>query len=344
MGLPRIEIDLAKVEHNTRSVASICATTSVEVAAVTKATRGDPQVARAMLRGGAALLADSRVENIRRMKEAGIDAPVLLLRSPQPSMAEDVVQWADQSLNSELGTVRALGRAAVEVGRPHDVVLMVDMGDRREGVMPEELPSLAEAVASVEGTRLTGIGTNLACYGGIVPTREKMERLVELVKDVEDRSGIHIRTVSGGNSANIPMQMSEGHPPGVNQLRIGEGILLGLETVGRTPIPGTHQDAFRVIGELVEVQEKPSLPDGKVSQDAFGHTPDIKDRGTITEGILALGRQDVDPDSLDPVSGHVTVLGASSDHLILDLGGTKASPGDEVSFVPGYGSLLQAMT
>lgn len=210
--------------------------------------------------------------------------------------------------------------------------------------MPEELPALAEESASVDGIGLLGIGTNLACYGGVIPTREKMEGLIELAHAVEERTGEGVHTVSAGNSANIPLQLSEGHPPGVNQLRIGEGILLGLETVDRTPIPGTYQDAFQVVGELVEVQRKPSLPEGDVSQDAFGHTPDIEDRGTITEGILALGRQDVDPDSLAPVSDHVSVLGASSDHLILDLGGLDTSPGDEVKFVPGYGSLLRAMT
>jgi predicted amino acid racemase len=297
-----------------------------------------------MLAGGAAILADSRVENIRRLKEAGVRAPVLLLRSPQPSMAEEVVRWADQSLNSELDTIRALGRAAGSAGRSHGVVIMVDMGDRREGVLPEELPALAEESASVDGIGLLGIGTNLACYGGVVPTREKMEDLIELVHAVEERTGGEVHTVSAGNSANIPLQLAEGHPPGVNQLRIGEGILLGLETVDRTPIPGTYQEAFRVVGELVEVRRKPSLPDGEVSQDAFGHTPDIEDRGTITEGILAVGRQDVDPGSLAPVSDQVSVLGASSDHLILDLGGLEARPGDEVTFVPGYGSLLQAMT
>jgi predicted amino acid racemase len=339
-----MEIDLAKVEENTRAVAAICARTGIEVAAVTKAACGDPKVAGAMLAGGAAILADSRVENIKRLKMAGVRAPALLLRSPQPSRAEEVVEWADQSLNSELDTIRALGRAAVSAGRSHGVVIMVDMGDRREGVMPEELPELAEESASVEGIGLLGIGTNLACYGGVVPTREKMEGLVQLAHAVEDRTGGKVHTVSAGNSANIPLQMAEGHPRGVNQLRIGEGILLGLETVDRTPIPGTHQDAFQVVGELVEVQRKPSLPDGRMSQDAFGHTPDIEDRGTITEGILAVGRQDVVPDSLAPVSDQVSVLGASSDHLILDLGGTKARPGDQVSFVPGYGSLLQAMT
>jgi predicted amino acid racemase len=342
--LPRIEIDLAKVEHNARTIADICARSGIQVAGVTKVTCGDPRVARAMLDGGVGILADSRIENIRRMKQARLDSEMLLLRSPQPSMARSVVRWAELSLNSELETVRELGKEASRLNREHGVILMVDLGDRREGVMPEEIDQLARGVAKVRGVRLEGIGTNLACFGGVIPTREKMERLVRIARELEDQLGSDLRTVSGGNSANIPLQLDGGHPPGVNQLRIGEGIMLGLETVGRTPIPGTHQDAFKVVGELVEVRRKPSVPDGEVGQDAFGHTPEIVNRGTITEGILALGRQDVDPDGLEPTSRRVDVLGASSDHLILDMGNGTPSVGETASFLPSYSSLLRAMT
>jgi predicted amino acid racemase len=290
------------------------------------------------------LLGDSRVANLRRLRSSGIEGPLLLLRSPRPSAVDDVVRWADISLNSELDTVRALGKAAVETGVEHGVVLMVDLGDRREGMMPSEVLDIARGVHAMEGVRLDGLGTNLACFAGVVPTWGKMERLVGLAREVEGDLGVTLPIVSGGNSANIPLQMAEGHPEGVNHLRIGEAILLGLETVGRTPIPGTHQDAFVIEGELVEARPKPSTPDGRVGQDAFGHVPEVEDRGIIRAGLVALGRQDVDPDSLVPLDGGVRVLGASSDHLVLDLGGSEASAGDVVRLLPGYGSLLRAMT
>ena len=65
--------------------------------------------------------------------------------------------------------------------------------------------------------------------------------------------------------------------------------------------------------------------------------------GTVRQGILALGRQDVDPDGLVPPPG-VTVLGMSSDHLVVDLGDHDAAVGDEVVLGVGYGGLLRAMT
>jgi predicted amino acid racemase len=316
----------------------------MSVVGVTKATCGDPAVGRAMLAGGVAMLGDSRVGNLRRLRRSGIEGPLLLLRSPRPSAVDDVVRWADISLNSEPGTVRALGTAALEAGVEHGVVLMVDLGDRREGVLPSEVVDIAREVHATEGVRLEGVGTNLACFAGVVPTSDKMERLVGLAREVEGDLGVKLSIVSGGNSANVPLQMTEGHPEGVNNLRIGEAILLGLETVTRTPIPGTHQDAFVIEGELVEARPKPSAPDGVVGQDAFGHVREVEDRGIIRAGLVALGRQDVDPDSLAPLDAGVRVLGASSDHLVVDLGGIEAGVGDLVRFLPGYGSLLRAMT
>lgn len=339
---PRIAIDLDKVERNARAIVGLC--DGISVVGVTKATCGDPAVARAMLDGGVAMLGDSRTDNLRRLRAGGIEGPLLLLRSPRPSAVDDVVRWADISLNSELETVHGLGRAAVEAGVEHGVVVMVDLGDRREGVMPSEVAGVTREVHATEGVRLDGVGTNLACFAGVVPTREKMDRLVSIAREVEDDLGVRLPIVSGGNSANVPLQMAEGHPAGVNHLRIGEAILLGLETVGRTPIPGTHQDAFVIEGELVEARPKPSAPDGVVGQDAFGHVPEMEDRGIIRAGLVALGRQDVDPDTLSPLDGSVRVLGASSDHLVVDLGGLEAGVGDVVRLLPGYGSLLRAMT
>jgi len=220
---------------------------------------------------------------------------------------------------------------------------MIDMGDRREGVLPEEAEDLLRRITIVEGIRLEGIGTNLACYGGIVPDLEKMEELASMAEDLEEKIGMNLLMVSGGNSANIPLMMEQGHPSRINHIRIGEGILLGLETVGRTPIPGARQDAFSIEGELVEVVSKPSMPEGNTGQDAFGSIPHIDDRGIIREGLLALGRQDIDPSSLYPEQDGVNVLGTSSDYMVLDIPESMCT-GDIVSFTPGYGSLLQAMT
>ena len=339
--MPKISIDLQKIKENTRVLSNIFP--SMKLAGVTKGVCGDPHVAKAMMDGGAQQIADSRIINIKRMKQSGIDTHFLLLRSPMISMAGDVVRWADSSLVSDIDTIRSLGNAAVEQKKEHGIIVMIDLGDRREGVLPENVNNTVEKIIDVKGAFIEGIGTNLACYGGVIPTMEKMQKLSNVANELEEKFGFSLSVVSGGNSANIPLMMEKGHPERVNHMRLGESILLGVETVGRTPIPGASQDAFTVYGELVEVQRKPSVPDGKIGQDAFGGVPEFEDRGIINMGLLALGRQDMDPESLHPLEENIRILGANSDYTILELpAGKKTS--EKLGFRPGYGTLLQAMT
>jgi predicted amino acid racemase len=189
-----------------------------------------------------------------------------------------------------------------------------------------------------------GLGMNLACLSGVVPTREKMREFETLVEDLERRLNIRFEVVGGGNSANIPI-LSAGERAGrTNNLRVGEGILLGLETVNRTPIPGTRQDAFTLEAELIEVKEKPTMPGGETSQNAFGETPEFEDRGVVTRGIVAVGRQDVIVEGLTPGDPGVTIIGSSSDHVVLEMGGGEHNVGDVVRFGVDYGALVHLCT
>ncbi|MEA2054183.1 MAG: alanine/ornithine racemase family PLP-dependent enzyme [Candidatus Thermoplasmatota archaeon] len=343
--LPRIEIDLSKIRRNAEVIAEICHSSGINIAGVTKGVCGDQWIAQAMLQGGVSQLADSRISNIRRMKEAGLNTEFMLLRIPRPSRVWEVVKFADISLNSEIETLRLLGKAARMQDSEHRVILMVDLGDRREGIPGKKLYRLVEETLEIRDIRLAGIGTNLACFGGVIPTWDKMKELAAIAQQVEKEFNITLPLVSGGNSANICTLMEEGHPEKINHLRIGEGILLGLETVNRRPIPGTFQDAFRIWAEVIELQPKPSVPSGKVSQDAFGQIPKFEDKGIIAHGLVALGRQDVVPNMLIPENGRIVIMGASSDHLIVDFTqDNSVKVGDAISFLPGYSSLLQAMT
>ena len=341
---PRLVIDLAKLEQNARTVCELARKVDIDIYGVTKAACGDPEVARAMLRGGVVGLADSRIENIRRMRDAGIESSFMLLRTPMLSDVGSVVEHADISLNSEMKVIRALSKAAERIGKKHSVVLMAEMGDLREGMTVGELWKAVVEVMELPGLELTGLGTNLACFGGVVPTEEKMHGFGLLVRRLEKEHSMEFDIVSGGNSANIPLLLSGADHGRTNNLRIGEGILLGLETVNRTPIPGTFQDAFMLEAELIEVKEKPSVPDGEISQNAFGETPVFEDRGKIIRGIAAIGRQDVIVEGPRPLDGNVSILGSSSDHVILHLEDPRYRVGSIVSFMPTYGALVAIFT
>jgi predicted amino acid racemase len=251
------------------------------------------------------------------------------------------------SLNSDVKVLEALSNAARELGVRHQVILMVEMGDLREGIPWNNVEMTVEKVLSMAGLGLSGIGTNLACYAGVVPTLEKMGNFTSLVQRIEEKHNIHLPNVSGGNSGNIPLLVTDNaslKDSRVNNLRIGEGILLGLETVERTSIPGTNQDVFTIEAEIIEINHKPSVPDGIVSQNAYGETPKFEDIGMIRRGVAAIGRQDVLVEDLTPLDDGVRTMGSSSDHMVLRLENKDLETGGRVRFRPGYGALVQAFT
>lgn len=339
-----LTIDLNKLEHNARLVCEAAKTQGVTVYGVTKVLCGLAQVANAFKRAGVDAIADSRLENIASMRDAGVAGPFVLLRLPTIGLADEVVRLCDISLNSEIPTIEALGRAAYNLGVTHQVIVMVDVGDLREGVWPEDFGSLIDACKNLPGIEVVGLGTNLACYGGVVPDDHNMALLRGLACEAEKVLGRKL-IVSGGNSSSLSLLFEGNLPTGINNLRLGEGIILGRETIDRKPLPGAHLNACVVSAEVIELKVKPSVPQGTIGQDAFGNVPVFSDRGWRKRAILSIGRQDTVPDGLTPLFPGAEVLGASSDHLILDVTDSpQLRVGDTVSFIPGYGALLAAAT
>lgn len=343
MSAPRLDIDLEKIEHDARILVSRLATRGIQVTGVTKATLGSPDVARAMLRAGVPGLGDSRIENIERMRRAGIAAPMTLLRSPMMSQAERVVAHADVSFNTELDVISELSRAAKASGRDHAVVLMVELGDLREGILPGDLETTARKAVRFPNIHLKGIGTNLACRSGVVPDDRNMAELSGLAESLEAALGSSLEIVSGGNSGSLGWALGESDAGRIDDLRLGESILLGCEPLHRQPIDGLHDDSITLVAEVIESKVKPSRPWGELAQAAFGDTAPPADRGDILQTILAVGRQDVEPEGLRPPPG-MQVLAASSDHLIVDAGDSPLPVGAEVRFRLNYSALVRAMT
>ena len=343
MTTPRIDINIAKIAHNAKELKELYGSKGVGVIGVTKVVCGDPNIADALLKSGISVLADSRIANIRRMRDAGIQAQFVLLRTSIPSQIEDVVRYTDISLNSELSVIKALSKSAVKQDTTHKLILMVELGDLREGIMPSDLEDTVRAVMEMDGIEIVGIGTNLACLGGIKPDEEKMGYLSSITRDVEERFGLTLEFVSGGNSANYSWFISTENIGRINNLRLGESIYLGCETLYRKPIPGLFTDAFTLLTEVIESKIKPSVPYGEVCQDAFGNVPEFQDRGQIRRAILGVGLQDVLVSGLTPRS-NIDILGTSSDHIIVNAKQIDLKVGNEVEFDLNYGALLSVMT
>jgi ornithine racemase len=344
--LPRIEIALSQIRHNAQVLSNLYGQKGISLMGVSKAVLGDPAIALAMIQGGVKFIADSRLENIQKMRNAGISTQFVLLRTAL-SQAESVIRDVDISLNTEIETIEELARHAKSHNKIHKIILMVELGDLREGILPCDLSQIVKAILGLSNIKIIGIGCNLACYGGIKPNNQKMYELSELTNAIEREFQINLEIISGGNSANHEWYESAHKVGRVNNLRIGESILLGCETVNRQVIPGLYTNAFKLIAEVIESKEKPSLPYGEICQDAFGNVPSFCDRGIRRRAIIALGRQDVLISGLKPIqdlSQDIEILGSSSDHVVLDSRNYILKVGSEVKFNLDYGALLAAMT
>jgi len=340
---PRIEIDLGKIAHNAKTLNKLYGSKGISITGVTKVVCGNPKIADVLVKSGISILADSRIDNIRKMRKAGIQAQFILQRTPIPSQTELVVRYTDVSLNTELSVIKGLSRSAVKQGITHKIILMVELGDLREGLLPSDLENTVKEIIILKGIEFIGVGTNLACFGGIEPDEEKMEYLSTIVKNIEEKFGLTLEFVSGGNSANYSWFISTKDIGKINNLRLGESIFLGCETLYRKHIPNLFTDAFTLITEVIESKIKPSVPYGNVHQDAFGNTPKFQDRGQIRRAILGVGLQDVLVSGLTPMLD-IDILGASSDHIIVDAKQIELNVGNGVSFNLNYGALLSSMT
>ena len=340
--LPRLEISLSKIRENTKTLSKLYGVKGMSLMGVSKVVLGDPQVVQAMVDGGVAFIADSRIENIIKMKKEGIKSKFVLLRTTK-SDAKSIVENVDISLNTEIEILKEISFQAKALGVFHKVIIMVDVGDLREGVMPEDLIQFIKKVLKIPRIKIIGIGCNLACFGGIKPDENNMNRIDQLARDVERQYNIRLRIISGGNSANYNWFQSVQKVGVINNIRLGESIFLGLESIQRKKIPDLHTDIFRLFGEVIELKKKPSVPEGELTQDGFGNIPVFVDRGISWRAIVALGRQDVEISKLQTID-KMEILGASSDHIILNPLEHTLKVGDEVGFKLNYSNLLRVMT
>lgn len=343
MKLPALTIDIKKIEHNTRTIVKMCDKVGIKVAAVTKLYCANPTIAEASVRGGVDMLADSRIENLKRLKSLNI--PKMMLRLPMISQVEDVVEYADISLNSEYKTIKALSEEAMKKDKVHKVILMIDLGDLREGLFREKAVETVGKILDLKGVELIGIGTNLTCYGGVLPSTKNLGLLNDIALGIEEKYNIQLEIVSGGNSSSFPLVRSGEIPDKINHLRFGETILFGTECTN-IRIDGTYSDVFKFHAEIIEIQEKPSIPIGEIGLDAFGETPTFIDRGIRKRALLGIGRQDIIISNIKPIDKDIIIIGGSSDHLIVDISDSENEHdiGDVLEFDTHYTAVLQAMT
>lgn len=345
---PRLVIDLNKVQNNLdKTIEMVKNKAKCSLMIVTKGYCADEEIYKLLDASNIDYLADSRIQNLKKYVESKKEK--VLLRLPMGSEADEVVKYADISLNSEISTIRKLDEAAGKQNKTHKIVLMIDLGDLREGIFfnnEEEIYSTVEETLKLKNVKLAGVGVNLTCYGAVIPNRDNLSQLIDIAGKIEEKYNLEFEIISGGNSSSLHLIDKKELPEGITNLRVGEAFLLGGETAYSQPLDGFYDDVFVLEAEIIELKEKQSVPIGETGVDAFGNKPVYEDRGIIKRAIIAVGRQDVDPDNLHPIDSKIDILGASSDHLIMDM--TKSDKeykvGDIVQFKLAYSSLLRSTT
>ncbi|MCP9889300.1 alanine/ornithine racemase family PLP-dependent enzyme [Cyanobium sp. ATX 6A2] len=346
MRAPRLEIHLEHLRHNACTLVNRLARQGISVTGVSKATLGLPEIVRTWVAAGVQSIGESRIETIEALNRSGLAVPMLLIRSPMLSQVDRVVAHAAISCNSEPVVLKALAAAAARQGLRHGVLLMVELGDLREGILAADLEAIVQLTLALPSLLLVGIGTNLGCQYGVAPEASNMAELSALATALEGRFGIRLEWCSGGNSANLPWLAGGGHPGRINHLRLGEALLLGREPLTRTAIPGLYTDAITLVAEVIEAKRKPTLPWGSRQRTSFstGSAAPLPepDQPVAMRALLALGEQDADPAGLSAAG--ITIQGASSDHLVVGGPAIALEVGDEQRFAISYSSLLRAMT
>ncbi len=344
---PVLDINLDKISANARIINEICQKNGITVSGVIKGAGGNLKIAEQMVNAGCKHIASSRIEQLMDVKKHYPTFETMLLRLPMSSEVEEVVKYVDISLNSELDTIKALNKACSKLGKRHRVVLMLDLGDLREGfINPKELIEAAIYIEnSMKSIELAGVGSNLGCYGSVKPTIKNLTLLANTAKEIEKIIDRKLEIVSGGATTSLPLLINGELPNGINNLRIGEGILINMDLplLWNINIDGTHQDCFVFTAQIIEIKEKPSHPIGELFVDAFGYAPVYEDKGIRKRALLAAGAQDFAMyDKLIPMDACIKMVGSSSDHLIIDITDcTKEYKlGDLISFKVFYGPMV----
>jgi predicted amino acid racemase len=327
------------VRANTGALTERLLGTGIELAGVTKAVDGEPRVGEAMLEAGAAGLADSRLAALTRLAAHAL-APLTLIRAPQPDELEMAAQVADRVLLSDPGAARALGERAP--GAPLEVLLTVDLGDRREGVLPDDAPVVAGELSRLRGVVLAGVAVNFACLSGQLPSQELFRQAEDVLLSVAPRCAAEPLLSLGGTCC---LQHLDGYVPRVRtEVRSGGGPLYGHDFVSGAPLAGMERTDPLLTAVVLECYSKPPAPASRAGCDCFGHVPEAQlPDDDAWYALIHLGRRDCEPAGLRPLMPGAHLAGMTSDVGVL-IAPRRLAPGEHVTFGVDYDALVRAVT
>ncbi|ARS35082.1 alanine racemase [Pontibacter actiniarum] len=337
-----------KLLHNYNHLDRVFKAHDIDWGIVTKLLCGHELFLKEVLALGVKEVHDSRVSNLKTIKKMDPEVQTVYIKPAPKQSIPDIIQYADVSFQTELEIIRLLSEEAMRQNKQHKIIIMIEMGDLREGVMGDELVGFYESVFELPGISVIGLGANFNCLHGVMPTQDKLIQLSLYKQIIEAKFNHTIPWVSGGTSVTIPLLFNHQLPAGINHFRIGEALFFGLNLFTNETFEGMHDDVFELFTEIIELTEKPMIPSGILAENPSGESFEIDESlygKTSHRAILDVGLLDINPKFLISKDEDITVIGASSDMLIVELGENKHNykVGDVLRFNLRYMGALSVL-
>lgn len=343
-------IQTKKIQNNIKYLGEYFAANNIHWSLVTKVFSGDKEFLKHVLTDEVIKkidsVGDSRLTSLKNLKEVNPAMRTIYIKPPAKMYADDVIKYADISLNSSFTTIISLNEAAKKVNKIHDVIIMVELGELREGINRTELISFYEKVFELSNINIIGIGSNLGCMYGIEPTYDKLLQLSLYKELISAKFNKELKYVSGGTSITLPLIENHAIPKEINHFRIGEAVFFGVSPFDNKQFKELSIDAFEFTANIIELDEKKIIPDGIISGANIGHSADFNKEdvsGTTIKAILDFGLLDVDQKDIEFMDKSLDFVGITSDMLVIDIGKNtttegkqKYKIGDKIRFKPSY--------
>ncbi|MBI1343397.1 MAG: alanine/ornithine racemase family PLP-dependent enzyme [Terrimonas sp.] len=336
------------LKHNYLKLDKLFKGHCIEWGVVSKLLCGNKLYIQELVNLGVKQLHDTRITNLKAIKQVAPGVQTVYIKPPPKRSIANVIRFADVSFNTDFSTIRLLSQEAVKQDKLHKIIIMIEMGDLREGVMGDDLLAFYEQVFRLPNIDIVGIGTNLNCLNGIMPSQDKLVQLSLYKQLIEVKFNRRIPWISGGTTVTIPMLIHKELPGSINHFRVGEALYFGKDLFTGGLINGLRSDVFRLFAEIIELHEKPMLPSGEQMENPSGKKTEFDETNygrTAYRAILDIGLLDCNPQFLIPEDDSVSVIEASSDMLVLDLGRNEQQykVGDLVTFQLKYMGALGIM-
>ncbi len=343
-----VTMDVEKLSQNYAYLDNMFKLNRIKWSVVSKLLSGNREYLIELLKLGVRQVCDSRITNMKMIKSIDPSIETVYIKPPAKRSIKNVVKYADISMNTEIRTIQLLSEEAMRQGKTHKIIIMIELGELREGVMRDEFVDFFSKTFSLDNIEVVGLGANLSCLYGVLPNKDKLIQLSLYKQLIEAKFNVNIPFVSGGSSVTIPLIYQHVLPKGVNHFRVGETLFLGTDVYNDEPLSGMNTDVFKLYTEIIELTKKPMNPSGDMGTNVEGETYEFDSENigkTSFRAILDLGLLDVGDAHIRSVDKDIEIVGASSDMIVIDIGKNKKNykVGDLIEFRMDYMGMLRAM-